>query len=972
MSATKFVVRGNAGALTQGAIGQNGVHGLAANAGEDISLNLQAAQVLSYVRVGRDLQLTLVNGEVITISGFFDVSGAPQADLYLSSHNDDDAPTPVDGGPAVAIIEGTQETGDLVTSEDYDDGIIISGTGTPNAPGTVTIGDVTQEIVVGPDGNWTADFGPDDILPGDYDVDVIVTITTDEGTTTDIGTVVVDTVTDVTFDPDSVTGDGHVSSDDIDDGVTLEGTTEPGSTVVVNVDRVDYPAVVDGGTWTVVIPADAIDPSDTALDVVVVSTDPVGNTDTVTGTVPVDTQTTVTIDTTGAGGDGTVNEVEHPDGVTVNGVAEPGSSVAVTLGETTQTVSIGDDGTWQVTFPSGVVPTGTLEVPVTAVSTDPFGNSASASGTVLIDTEIDLAIDDQAEGIVNAVERADGIALTGSADAGSSVVVEFAGVVHTTTADNAGQWTVDVAAADIPEGEVNVPVDVTATDPAGNIAMASSVVEIDTTIMVSVNTDDIAGDGTINAEERSDGIAITGQTQADAAVTVDFDGVQQTVTADADGGWSADFAAEDVPEGQLLAPISVTATDGAGNTATVTDTVVVDTTLGLAIDFDGIAEDGTINAVERDGGVEISGTTDTGAFVTVNFGAVTQTVQADNAGAWSVDIATADIPQGETTVAISATAVDAAGNTAATSGTVLVDTVVDPLASDDAPVEGDDMVNIAEAADGITLNGTVEAGATVDVTFQGVTRAATVSDSGDWTVTFAGSEVPEGTYAANVTIQATDIAGNTSTISDTFNVDTVAPEAPNIESFVKGEGGLRGFGIEDKGDAITASEFVEGGDIATPVDLGSGGFENPTTGEMNFGFADGHEVPNGAHLVVTAADTAGNDNSTFFVLDDSTGASAVDITAGALDGFNVGAIDLELFAEEANITISAEDIAALTGSDNALIINGKSDDTVVLDGSAQATGSQVIDGHDYTVYDIDAGAAQLIIRDDISFNQSVV
>jgi len=179
-------------------------------------------------------------------------------------------------------------------------------------------------------------------------------------------------------------------------------------------------------------------------------------------------------------------------------------------------------------------------------------------------------------------------------------------------------------------------------------------------------------------------------------------------------------------------------------------------------------------------------------------------------------------------------------------------------------------------------------------------------------------------------------------------VDTQPPDAPNIESFVKGEGGLRGFGIESTTDDITVSEFVEGSDSATPVDIGSGGFDNPITGELNFGFANGHEVPNGSHLVVTATDAAGNSNGTFFVLDDSAGASAIDVTAGALDGFNVGAIDLELFAEEANITLSAADIAALSDNDNVLIVNGKADDTINLNGTATAVGAQVIDGHDYT------------------------
>jgi len=199
------------------------------------------------------------------------------------------------------------------------------------------------------------------------------------------------------------------------------------------------------------------------------------------------------------------------------------------------------------------------------------------------------------------------------------------------------------------------------------------------------------------------------------------------------------------------------------------------------------------------------------------------------------------------------------------------------LTASDTPVETDDIVNILEASDGITLSGTVEVGSSVVVTFEGTERGAIVGADGSWTVSFTGAEVPVGTYTSVVAISATDAAGNTSSISDTFLVDTQPPDAPNIESFVKGEGGLRGFGIESTTDDITVSEFVEGSDSATPVDIGSGGFDNPITGELNFGFANGHEVPNGSHLVVTATDAAGNSNGTFFVLDDSAGASAIDV-----------------------------------------------------------------------------------------------
>ena len=56
------------------------------------------------------------------------------------------------------------------------------------------------------------------------------------------------------------------------------------------------------------------------------------------------------------------------------------------------------------------------------------------------------------------------------------------------------------------------------------------------------------------------------------------------------------------------------------------------------------------------------------------------------------------------------TATNAAGNRDTASSMVEIDTFVNRLASAAGQVEGDDIVNNAEASDGITLNGVVEEG----------------------------------------------------------------------------------------------------------------------------------------------------------------------------------------------------------------------------------------------------------------------
>ncbi len=89
MAAIEFVVRDNAGMLQRGALGGEGISSaLMVGSGADVSLNLRPDQVVSYVREGGALKITLVDGQVIYIDNFFAPGGAPQADLYLSSNGE--------------------------------------------------------------------------------------------------------------------------------------------------------------------------------------------------------------------------------------------------------------------------------------------------------------------------------------------------------------------------------------------------------------------------------------------------------------------------------------------------------------------------------------------------------------------------------------------------------------------------------------------------------------------------------------------------------------------------------------------------------------------------------------------------------------------------------------------------------------------------------------------------------------------
>lgn len=408
MSAIDFVVRGDAGVVERGSVaGATGDTTIIVGAGQDISLNLNRNNILSYVRQGQALQITLVDGQTITVEGYFSPEGAAENELFISANGqlskvdlvagegnllfsqyidadnfgkwspDDElffvqgsevmvagveaagaeagmmfAPVlgglaglgstlgmagagvgaavlvagaagadeagedpaepvvdpaepvvvggvdPSSGGLEVAITSGTESAGHVVNAEDYADGIEIGGTGTPGASGIITVGGVSQAVEVDGEGNWVAHFDSSELADGEYEETVQIVLTADGLSATATDVLVVDTVAEVSVQADIVEGDGMVSNDEESDGVTLTGTTQPGSTVVVSVDGTDYDATVtDAGEWSVDLASGTLAQGEYDLEVTVTATDGNGNTASTTDTVHIDTVTDVTLST---------------------------------------------------------------------------------------------------------------------------------------------------------------------------------------------------------------------------------------------------------------------------------------------------------------------------------------------------------------------------------------------------------------------------------------------------------------------------------------------------------------------------------------------------------------------------------------------------------------------------------------------------------------------------------------------------
>ncbi|UWQ73985.1 Ig-like domain-containing protein [Leisingera sp. M658] len=673
----------------------------------------------------------------------------------------------------------------------------------------------------------------------------------------------------------------------------------------------------------------------------------------------------------GDGGEGTggiVPTVDNPDAsypvsdsttepVVITGTGAPGSDVTVNVGTSTATTTVDDDGNWSVSFPVDDLPEdGNYDTTVHVV--DPNGTEFDLDGpAVVIDTVATVGLDEgQAGGddMINAAEAADGVTLTGTAEAGATVEVTFQGVTRTVTATESGTWSADFAASEIASGEYDSEVSVTATDTFGNTDSVTGTIRVDTTTAVDIDNGQAGGDDIVSNAEATAGLTLTGTGEAGASVSVTVEGVTRTATVDADGNWAADFEAGSLPAGEYDTTVSVTSTDEAGNTATATADLHVDTVVDpLTLNSGSIEGDNIVNETERSDGVTLTGTVEPGSTVVVQLGDATETATVDADGNWSASFAAADIAEGSYDAAVVVSATDAVGNTSEITDTLAIDTEVVPFTSDS--VTDDDVVSLAESAAGLSMSGTVEPGSAVQVTIQGVTRDALVDADGNWTAEFEPGDLREGTYEATAEITATDPAGNTQTLTEGFSVDTEY-DAPNIGDVISTGTSVSGVFSDDFEAGDTIHELTSTGSVSdvsgTETDLGNG--------QTLYDFDA--DVPDGSHLVVNRVDDAGNSSGTMVVLEDGAGASVLDHSG--LSQFNIDELNL-VHADAVDLTLTEADINALSGNSDKLTVHGEADDTLTITG-ATAAGTETVDGETYNVYTIGDDGTTLSVDEDVN------
>ncbi|HCF3814438.1 TPA: BapA prefix-like domain-containing protein, partial [Pseudomonas aeruginosa] len=696
---------------------ENGI--LKLSQSSNVALDVAPESVAGYSKSGSDLIVQLKTGESVRIANFY-AEGQPSSQLFLA---DKDKLVAVDLPPVAAdgpLMAGYIPQESLAGFESLTGAGVLGGmsAGTALLVGAAAIGaGVAISNSSGGGGGGGSSVPPD------------------------------------TTPPKAASGLKIAP-----DGSNISGQAEAGASVGIDTNgdgKPDLTVIADAnGNFT----APLNPPLTNGQTVTVVVTDPAGN-----ASPPAQ----VTAPDTTAPAPATDVQVA-PDGSSVTGKAEPGSTVGVDTdgdGQPDTTVVVGPGGSFEVPLN----PPLTNGETVTVIVTDPAGNNSTPVTVEAPDTTAPAPATD--------VQVApDGSSVTGNAEPGATVGVD-------TDGDGQPDTTVVVGPSGSFEVPLNPPltngetVTVIVTDPAGNSSTP-----------VTAEAPDFPDAPQVNA---SNGSVLSGTAEAGVTIVItDGNGnpIGQT-SADANGNWSFTPGSQ-LPDGTV---VNVVARDAAGNSSPAT-----------SITVDGVAPNAPV--VEPSNGSELSGTAEPGSSVTLTDGngnPIGQTT-ADANGNWSFTPST-PLPDG---TVVNVVARDAAGNSSPPAS-VTVDAV--------APA-----TPTVDPSNGTTLSGTAEPGATVTLTDGNGNPIGqvTADGSGNWTFT-PSTPLPNGTV---VNATATDPSGNASSPAS-VTVDAVAPATPVVNP----SNGTTLSGTAEPGATVTLTDG-NGNPIGQVTADGSGNWSfTPTT-----------------------------------------------------------------------------------------------------------------------------------------------
>ncbi|OAT30392.1 large repetitive protein [Buttiauxella brennerae ATCC 51605] len=769
------------------------------------------------------------------------------------------------------VFQGTGEVGDTITLYS---GTTVIGTAVVVAGGTWSL---TPTGTL-PEGLQSFTATATDAAGNISNSSANFTLTVDSTPLT--APVVTDIVDDVSPVTTSLTSGSYTN----DTTPTFNGTGKVGSTVTIydtdGTTALGSTTVGAGGTWT-------ITPTLTEgnHDLVIKATDPTGNS--ITAATPI----TLHVDTLPPPAP-VVTSPTDQTGTLVSGTAEPGSTVIIkNSGGTVLGTAVADPGTGAFTVT--LSPAQTTGLQLTAIAQDLAGNQSTGTpfsavtSNALQPPTIEV-LDDVAPNTGNLTSGQstnDNLpTLSGLAGSNADVTVYIDGIEQPpVTADASGLWTYQFTTP-LSEGQHTFAV----SQDNGSLFSGKSpnfVITVDTVLptqpTITTVTDDVAPiTGTVNSGQATNDPrpTITGTGEIGSTITILDNGTSIGTAVVGTGGTWTFTPTTDLGPG--LHPITVTSTDAAGNVSAPSagfsvnvDTLATAPVISSVTDNVGTPAPVISGVPTNDNTPTFTGTAEANSTITISEnGNVIGTALVDGTGNWNFTPNPA-FSDGSHNLTIITT--DTAGNVSpATTFNAVIDTaapvvpVITLVVDDqtqvglDSPLTNGQLTKDTQPA----ISGTSEANATINV-YSGTTLlgSTTANGTGGWSFTpDAGHQLLQGSN--NLTVTATDAAGNVSNPSGIFSVvvDSVAPTAPLIVTVTDNTAPNIGPITSGQPTNETRPAITGSGEVGSTIKIYDG--SNPTplgTATVGAGgtwsFTPPTALSSGSHnLTVTATDAAGN------------------------------------------------------------------------------------------------------------------
>jgi hypothetical protein len=333
---------------------------------------------------------------------------------------------------------------------------------------------------------------------------------------------------------------------------------------------------------------------------------------------------------------------------TISGTTDVEAPAMVTVTVDGQTLTATpSDGAWSVT--SGILANGAY--PVVATVTDGAGNIGTSSQQLTVDTVLPVVTLD---GGPSAATNDPTPTISGTSDVapGTTVHVAVDSQMVTALVQPGGTWNVTPSA--LLDGSHTVTASV--SDPAGNVGSDSQALSVDTTAPAV----SITGGATALTNDPTPDISGTADVPSGTTVTLTLADETLSGSVQGDGTWTVTASA--LSDGPHRAIVEVS--DAAGNSASFTQTLTVDTV------SPSVAISGGASATTDDVDPTITGTSNAapGTTVTVSIAAQTLTTLLQPNGTWNATPTSV----GDGTWTVIASAPDPAGNVGSAQQTLVI------------------------------------------------------------------------------------------------------------------------------------------------------------------------------------------------------------------------------------------------------------------------------------------------------------